>query len=921
MQAPQKFIILFVVAFVGVSYASMARTVQAQTNTSQDVGNIHVMIAAGDTLGSESPPRFSTQAAARQFYATHSDDFDILVYFTNFVTADEAEGFFYEPIRNAVTGIGESITDPPTTLEDYGSASRLKGSVFQGNLSIFPDDLTQDLVGFALPGQNVTPFTILGQEILHRFGMTARFDSDPGPGITPSRDMLGRAGNHWSFFLESQASVFDGLEWRADSSTMFTATDNFRRFSQLDLYLIGAKPASDVSPWFLIENVQALFSGTVQTVMTTDGFPVITAAQDFGADALLIDTILIVNKGTAREQTYTVSDNFQDVTDPSLGMLTLAEKGPSGDAPTGVDINVGDTFEVTFDAVGPQRNNLGAFDEEFNFGYTGSDITLTGTRKDITIDDVIAVEGPRVPAAEQGRSLRVALILLQAPGTSVDQVKVTQLDNIRTGFSTWFNDQSGGFVTLDTTLSELGVSDFTLNDGGGISSSSPSAANFNSGYARIQPGTGNTTPSGVAIFGFRQNGILVSEAGVPASPLVSSGRIYAEVDGPVNTGLAIANPNDSAATIDYFFTDANGVDSGNGSFSLAANAQTAKFLDQDPFNAPAATQGSFTFSSSVPISVIALRGNTNDRGEFLMTTLPVASLTPATEDTIYLPRFVDGVGFTTQVILVNPTDATIRGTVQFFGTGSETSAATPATLTLTDGQVGSSFTYSIPARSSKRFQTSNPATLSQGSVRVVRDSGSSSASELVIFSFASGSLTSTEAGVPASPASAAFRMYADVQGVPGAIGSIRSGVAISNTSTVATTANFELTTLAGVSTGLTASAIVPGSGHIAKFVDELFPTLAAPFQGVLRVTTGSTPVAVVGLRLRINERGEFLITTTAPSDEGGATTTAEQLFPHIVDGGGWSTQFILFSGIAGQSSSGSLRLLSVTGTPLDLTLQ
>ena len=156
---------------------------------------------------------------------------------------------------------------------------------------------------------------------------------------------------------------------------------------------------------------------------------------------------------------------------------------------------------------------------------------MTGTRKDITIDDVIAVEGPRVPAAEQGRSLRVALILLQAPGTSVDQVKVTQLDNIRTGFSTWFNDQSGGFVTLDTTLSELGVSDFTLNDGGGISSSSPSAANFNSGYARIQPGTGNTTPSGVAIFGFRQNGILVSEAGVPASPLVSSGRIYAKVDG------------------------------------------------------------------------------------------------------------------------------------------------------------------------------------------------------------------------------------------------------------------------------------------------------------------------------------------------------------------------------------------------------
>ena len=31
------------------------------------------------------------------------------------------------------------------------------------------------------------------------------------------------------------------------------------------------------------------------------------------------------------------------------------------------------------------------------------------------------------------------------------------------------------------------------------------------GYGEIQPNSGNTTPSGVAIFGFRQNSILVSE--------------------------------------------------------------------------------------------------------------------------------------------------------------------------------------------------------------------------------------------------------------------------------------------------------------------------------------------------------------------------------------------------------------------------
>jgi len=34
------------------------------------------------------------------------------------------------------------------------------------------------------------------------------------------------------------------------------------------------------------------------------------------------------------------------------------------------------------------------------------------------------------------------------------------------------------------------------------------------GYARVQPDAGSTTPEGVAIFGFRSNGVLVSEAAV-----------------------------------------------------------------------------------------------------------------------------------------------------------------------------------------------------------------------------------------------------------------------------------------------------------------------------------------------------------------------------------------------------------------------
>ena len=44
-----------------------------------------------------------------------------------------------------------------------------------------------------------------------------------------------------------------------------------------------------------------------------------------------------------------------------------------------------------------------------------------------------------------------------------------------------------------------------------------------------------TAPDGLAIFGHRQNGILVSEAGVPAVEAVLVGRIFAETDGAVRT--------------------------------------------------------------------------------------------------------------------------------------------------------------------------------------------------------------------------------------------------------------------------------------------------------------------------------------------------------------------------------------------------
>ena len=477
--------------------------------------------------------------------------------------------------------------------------------------------------------------------------------------------------------------------------------------------------------------------------------------------------------------------------------------------------------------------------------------------------------------------------------------------------------------TVASSVTDDSTRPFAITDRSGFSVTTNGSGALSAGYSRIQAATGNTTPTGIAIFGFRQNNILVTEAGVPASPLLTAGRIYAEVNGPVNTGLAIANPNNQTANITFHFTNTAGVDFGTSSTAIPANRQIASFLNEAPYNGGASLQGTFSFTSDVPVSVIALRGFTNERGEFLITTLPVTDVSASTTaDVSYLSQFADGGGWTTQIVLVNPTNTTITGSIQFFGQGTPTMAGLPLTLTASSQggtlQTANSFQYTIPRQSSFRLLTSGTATgTTAGSVRVTPTGVAPSA--LVVFSFRQNAVTVSQAGVPAIKGSA-FRIYVEATGSGTAVGTIQTGLAIANLSPASAMATLELMNLDGSSTGLVQTVTLPGNGQVAKFAHELF-TLPFPFRGILRVSGGGpSGFSIVGLRGRYNERGEFLLTTTSPSNEDGTPTMAELLFPHLANGGGYTTQFILFSGTSGQVSSGNLRFFRQDGTPFNLPM-
>jgi hypothetical protein len=105
---------------------------------------------------------------------------------------------------------------------------------------------------------------------------------------------------------------------------------------------------------------------------------------------------------------------------------------------------------------------------------------------------------------------------------------------------------------------------------------------------------------------------------------------------------------------------------------------------------------------------------------------------------------------------------------------------------------------------------------------------------------------------------------------------------------------------------------LPANGHSAKFATELIAGLPTGLIGVLDITS-ATPFAALTLRSLNNERNDFLM-TTFPIADADRTAPPPVVFPHIVDGGGFVTEFILLN--AGGASRTTLSLFDNEGRPL-----
>jgi photosystem II stability/assembly factor-like uncharacterized protein len=490
---------------------------------------------------------------------------------------------------------------------------------------------------------------------------------------------------------------------------------------------------------------------------------------------------------------------------------------------------------------------------------------------------------------------------------------------------TVYAGNSGGVFKLERLNSEWKLN---VPSGGAASRwTGETSASVQSGYAAASVESGQA-PYGVAVFSFRQNGVLVSEAGVPVSPPTRSARIFVEyrsgvpVHGQsgaglvdVDTGLALVNRGSLDAGVLYTLRSAEGEVVAAGRGMLRARTHFAKFVHQLTSEAPdfklpedfstAVQFGSLDITSSQPVSVLALRITVNQRNEALLTTTPTVDLAePLSRTRLYFPHFVDGGGYSSKLILVNTSGLAETGVFSLYADGGE-----PLTFREAGGLAGSSFSYTIQPGGVFVFQSDgSPATFRQGSVLVTPSGASMTPAGAGVFSFSQHGILVGESGIPSSKPATHARIYVDQSGGHG------TGLAIAVPGSGPATINLRAyhtdgTTPAGNSWG---PIMLRRNGHTAAFVPDLISGLPDGFTGLLDVASAS-PFVALTLRSLTNSRDDILLTTFPVADANRAAPSP-LVFPQIADGGGHVTQFILLG--AGGASSLTLNLHDQGGSPL-----
>jgi len=178
---------------------------------------------------------------ARKFYENHPDEYDFLVVFSTFEFDTGDAVAFHWALQNKVQGINVVDFD---SSDRFGSTKhKLQGFIDMAAMSRYKLDPADPAFEDALG--------VLSHEVLHQWASHVRYRDANG---ATSNSLIGRHDSHWSYLLDSDASVEYGAKWRDNGDGTFTSVGTRKFFSPLDLYLMGFYKPEEVPPIYLIDN-------------------------------------------------------------------------------------------------------------------------------------------------------------------------------------------------------------------------------------------------------------------------------------------------------------------------------------------------------------------------------------------------------------------------------------------------------------------------------------------------------------------------------------------------------------------------------------------------------------------------------------------------------------------------------------------
>jgi hypothetical protein len=233
---------------------------------------------------------------------------------------------------------------------------------------------------------------------------------------------------------------------------------------------------------------------------------------------------------------------------------------------------------------------------------------------------------------------------------------------VETGRLAFFGGDSAPLAVNTADATTGSAPDYSIQPGGVfVLQTGGTPGNSSSGWVRVIPDANSWSPAGAGLFSFSKGGTRVSESGIPAVTPTTHARIFIDQSGNHGTGLAIANPGNSAITVTLKAFQCDGsTPAGNSTdLSLEVGRHDARFVSQLIPELPRRFTGILDVSSPIPFAALTMRSLTNSRGDFLMTLFSVADITqPAPAPTVF-PQIADGRGDTTEFILLSADGAAV----------------------------------------------------------------------------------------------------------------------------------------------------------------------------------------------------------------------------------------------------------------------